>query len=505
MRKRDLENPQLPAFEPILKQLSILVFERGIEALQKADLLRNPRDLTSVIESDASAKRRFIRGCHYGWDLAQRRIADLVIDYEEQIGKHKEQLKQHLRDRNKDGINNEKELIGTIETRQVVLRRLADTILYHLFNMQNWIPRRMMLEYRIHDIDPSTLQKTIEVATDLNREERLDFHLAADLTTTIHVGDLVKVSFASKPAKWSLIELKEGKMNALLGDIIEKTGGALSEANLSKIRDQLGNKAVSQAQRMIRQQYRHREVMRAVETDEGIDIMHNIPVKLKPDEVEIEEYRETIGNLCEKARTEGLATAVVDGCFRLVAVNGATYEKLGRMGIAHLLYHFQFGIKDCALSKQNKSELKDLSKIYPFFDLVQMNLYAMWPPPVFFWLPQDFVQDLLFGRLTVFAQLDYIKLFARARSEGFEMRWIGRKELGKFPDVSGRIPGSPDAVGIGVKLIADPSMPEQFVLIGYLSRMFLEFMSPSQFLTLLRKDFDFAAAHRSKGKKEEPI
>jgi hypothetical protein len=497
VRRRDLEHPQLAPFEPILRQLETLVFEQGIEALQKADLLRDPKELTSVIDGNASAFRRFIRGCHYGWDLAQRKICELVIDYELQIRKMKQELKQSLRNRNREEIERKRQLIDCVETRQVVLRRLADTILYHLFKMQNWIPRRMMLEYRVHDIEPSTLRKTVEMATDLNREERLDFHFAADLTTTVHVGDLVKVSFVSKPAKWSLIELKEGKMNALLSDMIEKGGGGLTDEHIAKIRDQFGSKAVSQAQRMIRQQDRHREVMRAVETDEGIDIMHKIPIKLKPEEVEIDDYRETIGNLCEKARAEGVAISIVDGCFRLIAVTDGNYEKLGRMGIAHLLYHLQFGIRDCSLSAQDKNELHELSKIYPFFDLVQMNLYAMWPPPVFLWLPQEFVLDLLFGRLAVFGQLDYTKLFERARSEGFEMRWIERKELGEFQGLSGTIPGSPNSIGIGVKIADDPACKEQFILIGYLSRMFLEFMSPSQFLKLVRKDFEFAAAHRS--------
>jgi hypothetical protein len=504
VRNRDLEHPQLVPFEPILKRICTLVFEQGIEALQKAALLRDPKDLISVIDANASAFRRFIRGCHYGWDLAQHKICELIIDYEQQVRKLRQELKESLRNRNKGEIEKKKQLISCVVTRQVVLRRLADTILYHLFKMQNWIPRRMMLEYRIRDIEPDTLRKTVEMASDLNREERLDFHLAADLTTTVHVGDLVKVSFVSKPARWSLIELKEGKMNALLSDIIEEGKGSLTDEHINKIRDQFGTKAVSQAKRMLRQQDRHREVMRAVETDEGIDIMHNVLVRLNPEEVEIDDYRETIGNLCEKARTDGVAVSIVDGCFRLIAVNDKSYEKLGRMGIAHLFYHLQFGIQDCALSVQNKTELHGLTKIYPSFDLVQMNLYALWPPPVFLWLPDDFVRDLLFGRLSVFGQLDYTKLFECARSEGFEMRWIQRKELGEFQGMSGLIPGSPNAVGIGVKIADDPSCKEQFILIGYLSRMFLEFMSPSQFLKLVRKDFEFAAALRSDSEKKKP-
>jgi hypothetical protein len=505
VRSRDLEYLQLEPFEPILKRLCTLVFEGGIEALQKADLLRDPKDLISVIDGNVSAFRRFIRGCHYGWDLAQHKICELVIDYEQQIRKLRQELKESLRNRNNEEIEKKRQLIACVEIRQVVLRRLADTILYHLFKMQNWIPRRMMLEYRIHDIEPDTLRKTVEMASDLNRGERLDFHLAADLTTTVHVGDLVKVSFVSKPPKWSLIELKEGRMNTLLSELIEEAKGSLTDEHISKIRDQFGIKAVSQAKRMLRQQDRHREVMRAVETDEGIDIMHNIPVTLHPDEVEIDDYRETIGNLCEKARTEGVAVSIVDGCFRLVAVNDQNYENLGKTGTAHLFYHLQFGIRDCTLSAQNTNELHELGKIYPFFDLVQLNLHAMWPPPVFLWLPQDFVLDLLFGRLAVFGQLDYTKLFERARSEGFEMRWIQRKELGELQRLSGMIPGSPNAVGIGVKIADDPLCKEQFILIGYLSRMFLEFMSPSQFLKLVRKDFDYAAARRNDSEKKKPV
>jgi len=107
------------------------------------------------------------------------------------------------------------------------------------------------------------------------------------------------------------------------------------------------------------------------------------------------------------------------------------------------------------IRKESRPTFKELGKVYPFFDLVQMNLYAMWPPPVFFWLPQHFIIDLLFGRVSLWTTGLY-KLFERARSEGLEMRWIQRKELGDFQGLSGTIPGSPSAVGIGVKIADDP-------------------------------------------------
>jgi hypothetical protein len=373
----------------------------------------------------------------------------------------------------------------------IVLRRLVDTILYHQIKMQNWVVRRVMLEYRIREIDPTTVQRTVEIASELNREERLNFHLVSDLTTVVHVGDLVKVSFTSAPPSWSLIELKGGKMNALLGDIIEKAGGDLREEHMESIRNQFGAKAVSQVKRMVRQQERHRELMQVITTDEGIDIMHRTRIKLNPEIVHIDNYGEILGKLCIDASSKGVAVSVIDDCMRIVAMNRQTYEAQGRMGVAHVLYHLQFNVKECSLRAGQREELKASTTIFPFFDLAQMNLYAMWPPPIFLWnMPRNLICDLLFGRVLVFGQLDYSKLFELAITQGIEMRWATDKELGDFGKASARIPGSPGAKGVAVRLLDKPELKQQILLIGFFSRMFLEFMSPSQFLKLARRGFD---------------
>jgi len=94
-------------------------------------------------------------------------------------------------------------------------------------------------------------------------------------------------------------------MNTLPSDVIENAGGELREEHIQEIRNQFGAKAVSQAKRMIRQQFRHRQV-----------------------------------------------EEVVDDCIRVISVNDMTYKKLGRMGIAHIYYHLQFGIVDCDLKER---------------------------------------------------------------------------------------------------------------------------------------------------------
>ncbi len=203
------------------------------------------------------------------------------------------------------------------------------------------------------------------------------------------------------------------------------------------------------------------------------------------------DYGETLGRLCGKALQEGVAVSVVDGALRLVAVDKKTYEQQGEGGVAHLLYHLQSGVTDCKLRTAREEELNGMKAIYPFFDLVPMNLYAMWPPPIFLWhLPSSLIFDLLLGRVLAFAQLDYSRLFDLALGRGIEMRWAGDRDLGEFRKFSAPIPGSPSATAVGIKLKDRADVEEQFLFVGFFGRIFLEFMSPSQLLTLVGRLFE---------------
>jgi len=118
------------------------------------------------------------------------------------------------------------------------------------------------------------------------------------------------------------------------------------------------------------------------------------------------------------------------------------------------------------LKKDATEELRKLGTIYPFFDLTQLNVYAMWPPPLFFWpMPRELIFDLIFGRTLVFAQLDYSKLFEMAQREGVAMRWAGDKELREGRKVSSIIPGSPQASAVAFRSLGQPEAKEQFLLI----------------------------------------
>jgi hypothetical protein len=225
-----LSMPVSSEFEAKLRTFHRQVFHGGLDALRQEGILRRDEDLLDLLDGSSSVMRRFIRGCHYGFDLAQRGIGSSVIDLETQIRSLTKQLKENRRVRDKKAELQTIIEMTSLRREQLVLRRLADGVLHHLVIKERWILRRTQLSDSIRPIDPEVLRATLNTAVEMNREHRECFHVVADLTTAAQIGDLIKISFSGRdPTKWEIIELKSGKVNAVLGELIEQLGAAAAE------------------------------------------------------------------------------------------------------------------------------------------------------------------------------------------------------------------------------------------------------------------------------------
>jgi hypothetical protein len=171
--------------KPMLERFWPLVFENGIRRLEAEGLKLDS------IAADPSTRRRFLQACHYGYDLAQRQIGRTVIEYELEIRTMNDQLSGARKSRDKEIARSLLHRIALLRRRQLVLRRFIDSILYGIIAGQTWVLRRVMIDEEIRAIDPRTLQRTLEIATERNREDRMTFSLVSDLSTVVQVGDLV--------------------------------------------------------------------------------------------------------------------------------------------------------------------------------------------------------------------------------------------------------------------------------------------------------------------------
>lgn len=77
------------------------------------------------------------------------------------------------------------------------------------------------------------------------------------------------------------------------------------------------------------------------------------------------------------------------------------------------------------------------------FDLLDMNLRARWPRPVFMWpMPTAMTFDIVFRRVRIFAQIDFEAFFKLAELRGIRLVWSSKqsqllKRLPRIPGASG--------------------------------------------------------------------
>jgi hypothetical protein len=191
-----LDDKTLPPFEPILNRLYELARRNGILELEKKGYGQ------ADFESNPSVRRQFLRACHYGYDVAQRKIAQLVIEMEGDRRQLTTELKELRRKRDPAATVIEGRIL-VIENRQLVLRRLVDSILFAMIKEQNWLLRRFTRDLQIHKIDPVVLARTIRTAVERNAADRLKFNLVSDLSTVVQIGDLIEIDTSAQGAgKW---------------------------------------------------------------------------------------------------------------------------------------------------------------------------------------------------------------------------------------------------------------------------------------------------------------
>ena len=479
-----LEHPSLPSIEPILKKCEELAHTSGLQALDKAGRR------IGEIKTDRALHRRFIRSCHYGFDLAQRQISLNVIRIEEQISGLQDQLRvfRSARDPRAGEII---ELIHVLQNRQFVLRRLVDSILYSILSPSEdyWVMKHLSIEGSVKRIDPKVVARTIERAVSLNKSDRMVFNLVCDLTTGVQIGDLIQIDKSSSDkVPWKIVELKEGRINAILNKTIEDAVGDLSKPQLDAIQERLGASGVKQAGRMLRQRSRQTEIEKMARDDEGMSPMLNMKVKFIDERktLRLDSILSAVSRTCEEAKDKGVGVAIVDDCLHLLAVRSAEIGG-NNMSVAHMFYHVARNGGECLLNVPGraKEELNAMRSVLPYFDLVEQNIKAVYGFPVFVWKQPLGVStmDLVMGRVRVFGRFDFSAFFDLAQKDGISMTWNTKRPSAETRRLSGLIPGSPNAWSVDV-VFEDGTKSE--ILAGFFRRVMTDLTPPRDLIKIMK-------------------
>lgn len=472
------EHPNLEKFEPFLQQVLDIAFTSGIRALESKEMR------FSDLKDDETAKKVFIRGCHYGYDKAQQRIGAKVLALDSQYRHEQARLKELRRQRN-DEAKSVALLLRILQGRQLVLRRIIDTMVYSIVAPDDWIMRRLG-DDEPRSIDPRVLDRTLRYAHAKNEESRYRFAVVSDLSTLIHMGDLFEVSWSPNEGKqWKIIELKEGRINSLLSGILGEKAGDLSQEDTDNIARMLGRDAVRQAKRMQRQSESRRQFSNLITTDEGIDFRTRTKMRLTSEVTVVEDYENDVDRLVEQASARGYASTSIDGCLHLIAVKGDRMP-FGKHTLvpmlhlsSHLARHGKLPCDDTLVEQWTEFKLKA-----PIVDVVAICMRVPCAKTVFSWLEVSRSRqiDLAIGKIKLVAYFDIESFVDGLRSDGIKCTWVSGKDADDIRKISSPIPGSNGAYGLKVQL---PDGSEQILMNGFFSRVYLYLSRPSSLISMI--------------------
>jgi hypothetical protein len=360
--------------------------------------------------TDDRHRRRFVAACHRAFERAQDQIVVLL-----------------------DGLAGEVDA-DERERSELVIRKIADCIAVQMLQYQTHIMRRFCIHERAPRLDMKTIKAALQEANRLNGESRQTFALLADLTTFIHVADILRLD-GRDAGKVSLIELKSGKVNEVLLSALESY-----EPEPEAVKRIASDPAIQeghrkQAIRMMNQRIRLHQAEEFFEKDEGIDPGVGVPIQLGGPMIYTRPFDAMIGQLCESARKTGFGAGSVDWCVHVGAGYGPSPEEATNRAFASLNHAIAAAaqkqpdgfaaVRDEVLAAVGGERDDNLKLI----DLFANNLHSIATRPFLVWdVSRSHLADLISGNVRVLAVFDLQKFVWLARQEGARVAFASRRE-----------------------------------------------------------------------------
>jgi hypothetical protein len=475
-----LDHPSQDPFEPLIRAMLDEAFGAGLRGLATAGF--RPGD-----EWHTEASRIFRAACFPSFKKAQQSAGAAIVELERRIREldKEEAIKRGRR----ESVADLSELRTVLKNRQLVFRRLLDSMLWVLFWPDAWVLRRLRVEGGIRSISPKEVETLLQERT-INEDGNADrFYLICDLTTVCQLGDLVISEWIPSRNIFRNVvaELKVGSKNVVLHKRLHDPEIATIQDALDGIAGELGAKEAKQAARIVRQEKRLENFKRVIATDEGVDPMTGHPFRMTKRPHVSKDLRDKLALLVARTKSEGSFGVTLDGCLRLLAVlPGDKNPEREGLHVALSFYRMRHG-SSCAPDAPETVKQREAKTILEAPMAVNLFDFSIGTPlamPPLLWYPSEMMLDVLMGRVKVFAQFDYERFFELARKTGIEMSFLGGKEASKIKSakVSGPLIEYRDTRFVQVK---NPKGGRLILGARFLSRTYAMLVRPRDLLEKL--------------------
>lgn len=387
------------------KKLLITAFSSGTRAVPTRSDFSEPF-------IDNKHMREFRAACHRGYEKAQTKIVSML-----------EELEQT------DDLSPDEK-----RRRELLLMKVADGIAYTLLGTELHVMRRLTLHYYPQKPDLKIIRNALRVALDMNSESRATFALLADLTTFIHVTDILRIDFRSGERSISLVELKSGKVNELLISALDKYEPTPDALEVLKADPEIAEKHRNQACRMLRQRIRIEQINDLLENDEGIDIQIEKPIRLSKEGIAMDTYDHLINDLLTVARSEKFAAASVQQCIHI----GVGLDERPEIAEQKALFAARYSQNKVSQQPEYQAKLSEITQsmpkneIYKTLNPAEVNIHNCSYYPITMWsLEPDNKMVLIRRELQIMIFFDIVGFLLLGDSLDLEMTLSGKKEAAK--------------------------------------------------------------------------
>lgn len=224
----------------------------------------------------------FRNSVHDGWKKAQDIACGELLRLLDEKSEIEIKIKERKRNKQKDSVDGLRKALDVIDIRVKKIQYVFGSIVWTLFGMRDYVVRRFYRESS-SNINRKSLGELYVVADEFNKNSS-DVAILCDLTTFMHVGDLVVVGKVNGREGISIAEVKQGKRNFELMEVIQNFEKNQCEYFLHSAFGGFSEADKKQFERIIRQKMAMSQVQEVLDRDAGTDLRTGLNVKLMGDD-----------------------------------------------------------------------------------------------------------------------------------------------------------------------------------------------------------------------------
>ncbi|HLO83946.1 MAG TPA: hypothetical protein VK203_02875 [Nostocaceae cyanobacterium] len=277
-------------------------------------------------------------------------------------------------------------------------------------NRQSYVARKLY-SGRTNEVNlsESNIKHAIQVMNELHATYPDSIGLISDITSFIGIGDILFQNFD----RLSVIELKQGKMNEVVKNIIlegEKAGIA-TEILISQVEKNYNKDISKQTQRMINQSIRMTRLSHIINTGASIDNNLRLPSLIFDKTLDSTSFTSTLIEMVDKLlmSNEHWQYEIVENCIHIGVCKNSFYT-IGCNLISNSIF-----------SKSGKN--------FPVFNYIKFCLDDPLSEPYFI---KPFTNEQLvamtLGKVIIFIAINFDELINIFRNFGLKADWISRKK-----------------------------------------------------------------------------